>query len=1103
MEGFERGQRIRLPNSTGIDIIEAVIPRPGVGLDFFIVDRSNPDGYFKKSLTTAETKQVVVLQQDGAASPKRVLAGLWAEWMLDSARSAQSTVLASVPLKPFPHQLEAVYGHMLHQPLLRFLLADEPGTGKTIMSGLWLRESQRLGRIKRCLVVCPAHLVLKWQADFKRFFDRNLREVTAETIRQKALAGSADNTWVVSLNLAAVNPAVREALKPENAGWDAVILDEAHRMTPTAETFHRVGQELSKDVPNALFLTATPHRGDEWYFRELLHLVDPAVFPSMPRSDSTATKQGSAKAEAKQINRALTPGPLHFLRRMKEELVDYDTKNQLFKEREAQNLKVQMNQVEQRCYNAAQDLVHSFFEPVGRQLAAMVYGKRAASSLHALAETLRRRAEKMGTNTGFVTAEGEDTAEDAHEAQIIAANSLDFRGEKQAISDLLEQIEQANIGQQTPELGTEPSKWAPLMKCLAENKIAPGSGQQLVVFTEYADTANWLVGKFEKTGFTAERYSGADNHEKRAKLQSDFMGGRFEVIVSTDAGNEGIDLQVAHVLINYDIPWSLVRLEQRMGRIHRIGQQHKVLLYNLIAQGTREGDAHWRLLERLVEAANELGGKMFDSLAAIMELARSEVSSHEQLLQLFYGKGTGTESEFDIPTVTEIRRARDEYYNELRALSSQVDTDAANTARHEDRITRINPIIVERFLSRAQEASLITLDKAPIRDEGFYYISEPSDTHQNNITQALGASGHKVLVATQADIRQQAIEEGSSRASESVMLGPSDPAFSKLFQAVRGRVSPEMWQGAVLCDQTVSYDYTLFVFECDIIEGSDNSILNPRTTTRSWLILVDHQGQANKVSWEILPNLIAIESTAPLTFDSKAEETAKEKAEQVAYTECQHRSNQLSSWHQELSNQLKRLPSALTKDITNQDLRRRERKRIDEAIEARLSDAKDAATVRCEEVRLVGWAHVTAAPDPPCIEDTEDKQADSEAVSMRLVAGLLENDGWIVQDVHTMNCGYDLHAMRGAEQRCVEVKGRAGQASSSGISLTGGELIQAAQLGDEYWLYVVDNCIDGQGRLYGSWQNPVAIFHEWLEDTPIYRLAGSRLRQALTKQEQL
>ena len=307
------GQRLRLPGEPGIVVVRGVVPRDD-GLDLFVTKDSESSEVRMVSLTSDQAEQARSVTEDGAAPPQVVLAGLWNEWMLGAVRSARSTVLASTILKPYPHQMDAVYNHMLTQPLLRFLLADEPGTGKTIMSGLWLREAQRLGLVRRALVVCPAHLVIKWKADFERFFGQSLREVTAETIRQRALTGSEDDLWVVSLNLASINTSVRRALHPDEAGWDAIIFDEAHRMTPTAETFHRVGEQLSASVPHAVFLTATPHRGDEWYFRELLHLVDPDVFPTSREPDSGLPRRRRAGQDDRPRTAPLTPGPLHFLR---------------------------------------------------------------------------------------------------------------------------------------------------------------------------------------------------------------------------------------------------------------------------------------------------------------------------------------------------------------------------------------------------------------------------------------------------------------------------------------------------------------------------------------------------------------------------------------------------------------------------------------------------------------------------------------------------------------------------------------------------------------------------------------------------------------------
>jgi len=172
------------------------------------------------------------LSEDGGAESTAVLAGLWAQWMGSATQNALAAALASMPLVPYAHQSRAVYGSMLPQPLLRFLLADEPGTGKTVMAGLWIREAQRLGFIERALIVCPAHLISKWIADWERFFGGQLRHITAHTVREGGLAARHD-VWVTSLELSAVNRAVREAIRPDRAGWDAVVFDEAQaRLRP-------------------------------------------------------------------------------------------------------------------------------------------------------------------------------------------------------------------------------------------------------------------------------------------------------------------------------------------------------------------------------------------------------------------------------------------------------------------------------------------------------------------------------------------------------------------------------------------------------------------------------------------------------------------------------------------------------------------------------------------------------------------------------------------------------------------------------------------------------------------------------------------------------
>jgi len=387
---LESGQRVHIPgkNVPHWVTIDAAIPNDG-GWTLYL--RDDDDVIHKADLSASEVDSATVLSHDGDGNSPRVLAGLWTQWMAAAGANANATLLASVPLRPYAHQSNAVYGAMLTQPKLRFLLADEPGTGKTIMAGLYLREMQKLGLVTRALVVAPAGLVTKWQADVARFFGGELRRITNDTIQQHGLSDPHD-MWIVSLELAAVNPNVQDAIRTDRAGWDVVVFDEAHRLTPTAESFHRVGRLLAMTTPRVLLMTATPHRGSEYLFRHLLYLVDPDVFPH-PGMDPKATFH------------QIKPGPVYFLRRMKEDLVDYDGVTKLFKGRTAHNEPVPLNSVEYPYYQEAIDLVDEYFPSTAAPLAKMVYGKRAASTLHALAETLKRRRDLMGS---------ESTVEAAH-----------------------------------------------------------------------------------------------------------------------------------------------------------------------------------------------------------------------------------------------------------------------------------------------------------------------------------------------------------------------------------------------------------------------------------------------------------------------------------------------------------------------------------------------------------------------------------------------------------------------------------------------------------------------------------------------------------------
>lgn len=1066
---FLEGQRIRLPGENSIVIVDGAIPSADGSWRLYV----NDSGDIRPvALNAHQVEKVEVLSEDGGGDANAVLAGFWAEWMRRAATSSKATALASSPLDPYPHQNRAVYGTMLPQPLLRFLLADEPGTGKTIMGGLWLREAQRLGFVKRALIVVPAHLVTKWQADFERFLGGDLRRIEAETIRQDALATPHD-IWIVSLELAAMNQAVYEAIHPDRAGWDAVVFDEAHRLTPTAVQYHRVGRMLALNTPRAVLMTATPHRGNEWLFRSLMHLVDPKVFPAVERLDDS---QPSAK---------LKPGPLHFLRRMKEELVNYDGATKLFLPREARNLPVPLNADERGFYNEALDLVDIYFPAGATTLAKMVYGKRAASCLHSLAETLRRRVTDMGSENPSDAARAADPHdEDEAErelARVITEASKASREEKKAIAGILERLDAV-----VADPNAIVSKWPRMVdECLRPNGITPGGSKQLVVFTEFADTADWLVGRFQREGFTAKRYSGRDPHAVRDEIRAEFASGGFQVIVSTDAGNEGIDLQSAQVLVNWDIPWSLVRLEQRMGRIHRVGQREKVWLYNLIAADTREGDAHTRLLDNLIEAANELGGKMFDSLSLVGEIALAEagVDKLETLLQRTY-QGDGTDpAVYAIRSITKerLRQIHDEQRRAEDFLKSGLDVHAALTSFHDDRLERINPHIVERFLNRLASTGLLAVEQAALADHGLWYLTPGNLTFPEDLKP--DEQTHKTLVATSGSAKKDAVESGQGRAAAAVTLGPSEPPFRALAHATSDRLRPAIYQGALLADPTAVTDYELHAYEVEANEGSGRS-----ENTWSYLVKVDATG-ARTVAWEILANLEPAQGAAGSPHPASIT-NAEHAAEQALERDKQNRMVALNEWLTGARSQLRRLPNDLSDDIADRDERQATRARLNAAVDERIAELEAAVSLQTGAPSRIGWAKIIGTGVP--LEPTE---KDSENIGTALVVALLNDQGYKVADVHTEGRGYDLHARKGREQRCVEVKGVWESASSRGVTLTGNELAKAGLLGDDYWLYVVDQC-DAGGTLYAAYQNPAIVFVGATKDVPVLRITGSELKAA-------
>ncbi len=549
---------------------------------------------------------------------------------------------------PLPHQLLAVYEAMLPKQPLRFLLADDPGAGKTIMAGLLIKELMVRGDLQRCLIVAPGSLGEQWQDELSEKF--NLKFDIATNEGMNAAGGGnwfKENQLVIGrLDKLARDEDVQSMLK--GCEWDLIVVDEAHKMSATYfgnETKYtrrfRLGQMLGPTTRNLLLMTATPHNGKDEDFQLFLSLIDGDQF------------EGRYRRDVHSINTS------DIMRRVtKEMLLKFDG-TPLFPERRAYVAKYALSEDEAELYtevtsyvreefNRAEALKEGKKQTVG--FALTVLQRRLASSPEAIFQSLRRRRLRLESelNEASIAQRGSRVA--AVEPRTLDLG-LDAEFDDDELSD--EERETAEgvvadeataaqtIAELQAEIGTlrrleemadavrmsgKDSKWSELRELLLNNlemKDAQGHMRKLVIFTEHRDTLDYLtrqIGGLLGRPESIVNISGKMQRADRRKAQELFRNeASVSVLIATDAAGEGINLQRAHLMVNYDLPWNPNRLEQRFGRIHRIGQQEVCHLWNLLAEGTREGDVYLRLLEKLRVAGEALDGKIFDVLGTALE----------------------------------------------------------------------------------------------------------------------------------------------------------------------------------------------------------------------------------------------------------------------------------------------------------------------------------------------------------------------------------------------------------------------------------------------------------------------------------------------------
>lgn len=1001
-----------------------------VGAD--LVFRRGDGSLGEASLEAADLSRAHVPVNDAGGDPERALTGLWGRWMQYAVPRIRSAVLATRPLRPFAHQDEAVFTHMLAQPRLRFLLADEPGTGKTIMTAMYLAEGTRRGLIPgRTAIVVPAHLVEKWRRDLRRYFAIDADRLTPELARDPKDLDPRVNVWIVSLDLFTHNNDVRRKVAGERASWSLAVFDEAHRLTPTSQ-YLAAARELSTRTHHLLLLTATPHRGKEHYFRGLLNLLDPTLYPWDPRQTEYET--------------ALRPSTLSFLRRMKEELKDLDG-HRLFPPRSAKTVPVELTGAEKAAYVAVMDYVDAFYGE-NASLARSIYGKRAASSMVAAAETIRRREQALrgpasgrtdsavpeefiGNDDGLRFEVADDDAWRRAEDTIVGARSWNKNKELERITAVLETLAAASAS-------GEPTKWVLARELMERHDIRPGEGQ-LLMFTEFADTARWLVDLFAAAGFTVDTLEGAIDHSQRDQVQQRFLDRQFQVLVSTDAGGEGIDLQSAHVMLDWDIPWSLVRLEQRMGRLHRIGQKEAVYIYHLVAPATREGRVQEVMLQNLEAAGQSLRGRIFDVLdattaaagfdygRALVEAQRSDAATH-----------------VTVPGAEELLAAARELVADEDKLHTPANTAEAMARFRADRIEAINPVIVDAFIDQLARVSKWSLRPGPAK--GIREVSA-----QRPLPPALCGGFEQLIAADGASVRQ-AINDGAHGLDNVVVLGPTEEPFTELIDLALSYGQTELIRGTKLLDTAALTGYTLLIYDADV-EAHDGVTRHRRKTP----LLIRFSGaRAFEVAWESLMTLWPDTTATPETLPPAVRSEGLTQAQQALLREVERHRAERTAWVAKAREQLDQVEYRYLDelDVLPADIRRERRKTFAALKAERLRQLADIGKVTGTAPRLIGWAQVAGGA-----RTTElGYDPDSEKAAIATVLDELERLGYFVDDRQTAGVGYDLfatHPQRG-EQRLVEVKGL--KADLEPVWLEQHEWAQAQQRGDDYWLYVVTHC---------------------------------------------
>lgn len=775
-------------------------------------------------------------------------------------------------IEALPHQITAVYGEMLPRQPLRFLLADDPGAGKTVMAGLLIKELIIRGDLERCLIVAPGSLVEQWQEEMAEKFNLAFDLLTRDQI-EASLTGNPfieKNRLIVRLDMASRSDELKAKLQAA-ADWDLIICDEAHRMAASyfggevKETQrHRLGKLLGGKTRNFLLMSATPHNGKEADFQLFMGLLDADRFEGRFR-------EGVHKADVSDMMRRLT----------KEELYRFDG-SKLFPERCAYTASYELSHAEAELYQAVTTYVREEMNRADRSgddkrrsnvgFALQILQRRLASSPAAIHRSLERRRKRLedrlreerllqsgsGANPSLARSQAlpsydPDDFEDvtAEEAEAVEEEIVDRATAAATIAELEAELItlRALEGQALRlKLSGQDTKWRQLESILDEPMMldpATGTRRKVLIFTEPKDTLEYLQAKIAAhvgdPNTVVVIHGGIAREARRAAIAAFNSDPTVRVMIANDAAGEGVNLQRgAHLMVNYDLPWNPNRLEQRFGRIHRIGQTEVCHLWNLCAGNTREGEVYRRLLEKLEEARAALGGKVYDVLGELFE-------GHALRDLLVDAIRYGDRPEKKAELFEKVEGAVDVDAIERLVAERKLTTEgmtAASVAEIREQMERaqarrLQPHFIGAFF---REAFSMLGGRISAREAGRYEILRvPSVLKERD---RLIGRADPVLDRYARITFDKAYIPGQPQAE---LMAPGHPLLEALVDVVLERFQPLLQQGAVLVDEADDrQDPRLLVYlEHAVKDGRIVRSGEPRTISqRLQFILLGQDGQA-------------------------------------------------------------------------------------------------------------------------------------------------------------------------------------------------------------------------------------------------------------------